>query len=206
MKLTLLIWIKETLDDLRVRGESHLRSSAWKHIRVPAERITDVVASAQRHNDGGTLFRKAQYNVVPEDTQDEEEEAAAAAAQDKSAAAEDDCDGNAEVDDDHEAHLLAAEEGDEGDVDDDEPPADDEVPEGVAAPVEVPEQAVRRASQRDIAMWEMGDGIAARVRARPRSKPLAPQMTPPEAQGGSSNGGPQPERHHHTRDHHQRRT
>ena len=108
--------------------------------------MADVVASAQRDNDGGTLFRKTQYNVVPEDHPDEEEDAAAA---------EDDGDANAELDDDHEAHLLAGEEGDEGDVDDEEPPADDGVPVEVpAAPVEVPEQAMRRAVQRDITIVE----------------------------------------------------
>ena len=47
LKRMLLIWIKEAFDDLRVRGESQLRSIAWKHIRVPKETMADVVARAQ---------------------------------------------------------------------------------------------------------------------------------------------------------------
>ena len=89
------------------------------------------------------------------------------------------------MDGDHQVHLLAGEEGDEGEVDDDEPPADDEVPEEVAAPVEVPEQAVRRSGQRDIATLERVVALRLVYGRGPPVKKLAARA--PDDTAGSTN-------------------
>ena len=65
---------------LRERGTSPVRSSAWKHIRVLPEK--EVHASARAHDDDGTLFRRFQHNIMPEDHLDEAQVAGAAAAAD----------------------------------------------------------------------------------------------------------------------------